>query len=151
LSTAFTKPRTSIDSMCVSNCLRLILCLWAALMAPVCAAVQAGDPIGSFDITGFQVEGATLLEPSALQAAVAGFAGKGRDFSDVERAMAALEKAYRKHGFSLVKVILPEQELQGGIVHLRVIEARLGEVRVTGNRFHGEANIRRSLPAVTPG
>ena len=136
--------------MRLSNCLRLLLCLSAFLVAPTYAAVPAGDPIGSFDITAFQVEGDTLLGPSAVQAAVADFTGKNRDFSYVERALAALEKAYRKHGFGLVKVILPEQELQGGIVHVRVIEARLGQVRVTGNMFHDDANIRHSLPAVTP-
>lgn len=136
--------------MRASNCLRLTLCLYAFLLVPTYAAGRTGDPVGSFDISGFQVEGATLLEPPAVQAAVAGFAGTNRDFSYVERAMAALEKAYRKRGFSLVKVILPEQELQGGVVHLRVIEARLGQARVTGNRFHSEANIRHSLPAVTP-
>jgi len=137
--------------MRASYCLRLMLCLFAFLLVPAYAAVQVGDPAGSFDISGFQIEGATLLDPSALQAAVAGFAGKGRDFSYVERAMAALEKAYRKHGFNLVKVILPEQELQGGMVRLRVVEARLGQVRVIGNRFHSEVNIRNSLPAVMPG
>jgi hemolysin activation/secretion protein len=136
--------------MRLSNCLRLMLCLSAFFLGPAYAATSAGDPVGSFDITDFQVEGDTLLGTSAVQAAVAGFAGKGRDFSYVERAMAALEKAYRKRGFGLVKVVLPEQELQGGVVHLRVVEARLGQVRVTGNRFHSEANIRRSLPAVTP-
>jgi hemolysin activation/secretion protein len=137
--------------MLLSNCLRLMLCLSAFLLVPAYAAVPEGDRVGSFDITGFQVEGDTLLGPSAVQAAVAGFTGKSRDFSYVERALAALEKAYMRRGFGLVKVILPEQELQGGVVHLRVVEARLGRVRVTGNRFHSEANIRRSLPAVTAG
>jgi len=37
-----------------------------------------------------------------------------RDFGYVERAIAALEGVYHKRGFGLVKVILPEQELNGG-------------------------------------
>jgi hypothetical protein len=51
------------------------------------------------------------LNAATVQAAVSGFAGEKREFRDVERAIAALESAYRKRGFSLVKVILPEQEL----------------------------------------
>jgi hemolysin activation/secretion protein len=54
-------------------------------------------------------------------AAVAGFTGKGRDFKAVEGAIAALQTAYRRHGFGLVKVILPEQELNEGVVHLHVV------------------------------
>jgi hemolysin activation/secretion protein len=128
----------------------LTFCLLAILAAPARATVQPGEPVGSFDITRFDVSGDTLLGASAVQAVVARFAGKSRDFSYVEHAMAALESAYRQRGFGLVKVTLPEQELNAGVVHLRVIETRLGAVRVIGNKFHSEANIRHSLPAVSP-
>jgi hemolysin activation/secretion protein len=131
--------------------LRPLLTLWllALCAAPSHAAAAAGDPIGSFEITRFEVEGDTLLGRRAVQAAVAGFTGKTRDFAAVEGAMATLEGAYRKHGFGLVKVILPEQELNAGVVHLKVVETRIGKVRVVGNTTHSEANIRRSLPEVT--
>jgi hemolysin activation/secretion protein len=121
------------------------------MVMPAHATAHPGDPIGTFDITRFEVEGDTLLGAASVQAAVASFAGKGREFGSVERAMTALEGAYRKRGFGLVKVILPEQELNGGVVHLKVVETRLGKVRVTGNTHHSAANIRRSLPAVTEG
>src|SRR3984957_16718543 len=129
---------------------RLTLWLLAVFAVPLHAAVQPGDPIGSFEITRFEVEGDTLLGPRRVQDAVAGFTGKARAFSAVEQAMAALESAYHKHGFGLVKVILPEQELNAGIVRLKVVETRIGKVRVVGNTAHSEANIRRSLPDVTP-
>src|SRR5580700_8280290 len=137
--------------MHASSLPRLVLCLLILGAMPLHAAVQVGDPIGSFDIARLEVAGDTLLGASAVQAAVAGFAGTGRDFGYVERAMAALEAIYHKRGFGLVKVILPEQELNGGVVHLTVIETRIGKVRVAGNTAHSEANIRRSLPAVAEG
>ena len=127
----------------------LALWLFALCAAPSYAAATAGDPIGSFEITRFEVEGDTLLGRKAVQSAVVGFTGKTRDFAAVEGAMAALERAYRKHGFGLVKVILPEQELNAGVVHIKVVETRIGKVRVVGNSTHSEANIRRSLPEVT--
>lgn len=127
------------------------LCLLACLAAPALAAVQPGDAIGAFDITRFAVDGNTLLNESTVQSAVAGFAGKERNFGDVERAIGALEKAYRKRGFTLVKIVLPEQELNQGVVHLKVIETRIGKVRVAGNVFHSESNIRRSVPGLRDG
>src|SRR6266702_2858951 len=130
---------------------RLTLCLFVVLAASASAVAAVGDPIGAFDIARFEVEGNTLLEPSAVQSLVSGFAGKKRDFSYIERAMAALEGAYRKRGFSLVKVVLPEQELDQGVVHLKVVETRIGQVRVTGNQFHSAANVRRSLPTIADG
>lgn len=130
---------------------RLSLCLLAILSLPAQAAASAGDPVGSFDIARFEVTGDTLLGATAVQAAVSGFIGKGRDFNAVEGAIAALQRAYRKRGFSIVKVILPEQELNAGVVHLQVVEPRFGKVRVTGNTTHSNANIQRSLPGVAPG
>jgi hemolysin activation/secretion protein len=125
------------------------ICLITA--APVHAEVAPGDPIGTFNIARFEVEGNTLLDAQAVQNLVAGFAGKDRSFSYVERAIDALEGAYRKRGFGLVKVILPEQELSEGVVHLKVVESRIGKAQVTGNVFHDEANIRRSLPGLQEG
>lgn len=130
---------------------RLAAWLLAVLLLPARLVAAPGDPIGSFDIIRFDVSGDTRLGAPAVQAAVSGFTGKNRDFKAVEAAMAALQSTYRKHGFGLVKVILPEQELNDGVVRLQVVEPHFGKVRVIGNTTHTATNIQRSLPAVAPG
>ncbi len=134
---------------------RLTFCLVLLVVLSAHAVGAAGDSIGDFKITRFEVAGNTLLEAAEVQSLVSGFAGKNRDFSDVEQAMAALEGAYRKRGFSLVKVVLPEQELNEGVVHITVIETRIGQVRVAGNQFHERGqyppqSARRSRRATVP-
>ncbi len=104
-----------------------------------------------FDITAYRVEGSTLLTNKQLQSAVAPFQGKQRDFADIQRALEALETVYRKAGFGAVQIFLPEQELQGGVVVLRVVESRIGKVEVTGNKHFDTGNIRRSVPALKEG
>ncbi|HEY4365703.1 MAG TPA: ShlB/FhaC/HecB family hemolysin secretion/activation protein [Steroidobacteraceae bacterium] len=125
------------------------LCL--LLAASVHTTRAAADSIGDFAITRVDVQGNTLLDPSLVQGLVGEFVGQNRDFSYVERALAALQAAYRERGFSLVKVVLPEQELNEGVVHISVIETRIGEVRVAGNDFHDAANVRHSLPTIVEG
>lgn len=116
------------------------------------AVSQAQTPAGpQFDITGFKVEGATLLSAGEIDAAVKPFVGAARTFADVQAAVAAIERAYAARGYSAVQVVVPEQQVKGGTVALRVVEARLGRVAIEGNRFFDEANIRASLPALTPG
>ena len=115
------------------------------------AAPSPGDAVGSFQITRFAVEGNTLLNEAAVNSALSGFSGEHRSFEDIEHAVQSLQKLYRARGFTLVKVTLPEQELNGGVVRLKVIETRLGKVTVVGNDHHSEANIRRSLPALSEG
>jgi hemolysin activation/secretion protein len=99
------------------------------------------------DIDRFQVEGNTLLGADEIQALLQPFTGKGRESSDMQRAAQALGERYRSKGFSVVWV-LPEQALDRGVVRLRVVEARLGKIRIQGNRFFDDENIRASLPAL---
>ena len=104
-----------------------------------------------FDISRYRVEGNTLLPAEEVERIVSAYAGKGRDFGDVQRALEALQDAYRDRGYSAVQVYLPEQELARGEVLLRVIEARVSKLEVRGNKYFDEANIRRSLPSLTEG
>ena len=104
-----------------------------------------------FDILRYEVEGNTLFKPEQVQALVAPFTGKQRDFGDIQRAVEALEQAYRTAGYSAVQVHLPEQELERGVVTLKVIEARIGKINIGGNKHFDSDNIRRSLPALREG
>ena len=104
-----------------------------------------------FDITGYTLEGATLLSQAEVDVAVAPLIGKNKDFSDVQRALEAVEEAYAVRGFSAVRVLLPEQELEKGAVRFQVVESRFGKVTVKDNRFVGEANVLHALPSVRGG
>jgi len=101
-----------------------------------------------FDIDRFNIEGNTLLKPDEIEAALKPFTGKQREYGDVQRAIEALRQRYRTRGFSVVWVVAPEQDLDRGVVTLRVIEARIGAVTIEGNRFFDDSNIRSSLPAL---
>ena len=120
----------------------------AADVTPVPAAVPA---VLRFAIDRYVVEGATLLSQAELDAAVAPYVGKSKDFSDVQRALEAVEDAYAKRGYSAVRVLLPEQELEKGTVRFRVVESRFGKVTVKNNQFVSEANALNALPSVRSG
>ena len=104
-----------------------------------------------FDIARYVVEGNTLLSEETIARLVAPFSGRGRDFGDVQRALEALENAYRARGYSAVQVYLPEQQLEKGEVRLRVVEARIRNFEIQGNRFFNEQNVRDSLVSLAPG
>lgn len=131
---------------------RLVRLLAGSLLAGAGACAWAADDAAiQFDIVRFDIVGNTLLSPDEAERAVAPFAGKQRDFGYVQRALEALEEAYHARGYSVVTVGLPEQELNLGVVRLNVVQARIGKVKVTGNQYFDEANIRRSLPDLKEG
>jgi hemolysin activation/secretion protein len=108
-------------------------------------------PPPRFDIERYDVQGNTLLEERDVQQALAAYTGKSKDFADVQRALDALQGRYQAKGYGAVQVLLPEQELERGVIVFRVVEPKLGRVTVEGNKFFDEGNIRRSLPALKEG
>ena len=112
---------------------------------------QQAAPEPKFDIRSFLVEGASLLTKEEIEAAVGPYTGRSKDFSDVQRALEGLERAYTDKGYSAVQVILPEQELDKGEVRFKVVEARIARLVIEGSKFFNEENIARSLPSVKAG
>lgn len=127
----------------------MILLIFAT--SPAFASGETPDGVPRFDITGYRLEGNTLISAGKLDSLLLPFTGKGKDFGTVQEALDALEQAYRDHGFSMVSVSLPEQELDRGLVLLKVHENRLGKINIEGNRNYDQANIRRSLPGLREG
>ncbi len=124
----------------------------AVLFAFSAFAADGGrGEIPRFEIRNYQVEGNTLISADELEAILAPFTGKERDFGTVQEAHEAVEQAYRSRGFYMVVVTLPEQEIEKGIVRLKVTEKRIGKIRVEGNRFFDTENIRNSVPVLRQG
>jgi len=124
-----------------------------AAAPPKPAASQPADIPATprFDIESFAVEGNTLLPAEAIAEAVRPYTGARKDFGDVQRALEAVQLAYQNAGYGTVQVLLPEQELDRGVVRLRVIEIKLGKVTIEGNQFFDADNIRRSFPSLVEG
>jgi hemolysin activation/secretion protein len=136
----------------------LAACSCALAQAPAPAQVPAqvskkpaADDSPRFEIRRFVFEGAVLVPSEQLEAATQAFTGAGRTFSDVQRALEAVERAYSEAGYSAVQVVLPEQELDRGEIRLQIVEAKVGRVIVEGNKHFSDANVRASVPALTPG
>ncbi len=136
----------------MSWALAVPLLLLALLAAPASAQPQsAAAPTLRFDVERYQVEGNTLLEPRVIERTVAPYIGKSKDFSDIQRALAALEVAYRDRGYGTVQVILPEQNIGTGVVLFKIVEPQLARVTIEGAERSDAANIRRSIPALREG
>ena len=102
-------------------------------------------------IDRFQIDGNTLLNAELIERLLAPYKGDGRSFTDIQRALEALEGAYRTAGYSAVNVITPEQEVTAGTVTFQVIESKVGKVILSGNQYYDKTNIRNALPALVTG
>jgi len=127
-----------------------LLVLWGAA-ALAQAPGTAPAPAPRFDIQAFVIEGNTLFQPWELYAQVEPFTGRQKDFGDIQRALEKLQAFYLERGYNAVRVLVPEQDIRSGRVRLQVIEARIRNIRIQGNRFFDDDNVRASLPALREG
>lgn len=114
------------------------------------APSQPPAPV-KFEIQRYVVEGNTLLSQGEIDRTVKPFTGKDRDFGDIQRALEALQNIYASRGYNAVKVSVPEQDIRAGQVRLLVVEARVRRVKVEGNRFFNESNVKAGLPSLKEG
>lgn len=118
------------------------------LILPLSALAQQDE---RFTIQRFEVRGAKILTAAEIERLTAPYTGPNRVFGDIQKALEAVENAYRTAGYSAVNVVVPEQELNQGVVRFEVSETPIGSVTVTGNKAFSTDNIRRSLPALREG
>jgi hemolysin activation/secretion protein len=147
-ATACLRAARRRSRLLVAGCVLLAsLATGAAGQEPATASGQTAR----FAVLEYRVEGNTVLPPLVVEEAVYPHLGTGRTPEDIERARNALEEAYRTAGFLTVSVELPQQRVSDGIVRLRVVERRVGRVRVTGARYFLPSEIRREAPSIAPG
>lgn len=140
-----------------NRCLRALTAagIFAGSIVSGAFAAEVQPPVAppspKFDIREFRIEGNSLLPTVEVDALVKPHTGVSRDFGDVQQVLEALQDAYQKRGYSAVQVLLPEQELEQGIVHLRVVEQKISGVMVDGNEYYEDDNVRRALPSIAEG
>jgi hemolysin activation/secretion protein len=120
----------------------------AILLALAAATARADD---SFDILEYAVEGNTVLAVVRIEDAVYPHLGEKKTLQDVEAARTALEQAYHDGGYLTVFVDIPEQEVAGGAVRLRVTEGRVERLRVSGSRYYSLSHIKEKTPELAEG
>ena len=112
------------------------------------ASTNAGP---RFEVKKYLVDGNTILPSSAIGQAVTnidGAFGTNVGFDGIETVVTELGKAYHERGYVTVAVNVPQQKLTNATVKLQVLEGRLADIKVAGNRYFSSNNVMRSMPSL---
>jgi hemolysin activation/secretion protein len=104
-----------------------------------------------FDIDDFAVQGAETLPQIEIEEALYPFLGPNKTADDVEKARAALEKAYHDKGYQTVSVSVPQQNALNRMVSLKVTELKVGRLRVKNSRYFDLAKITNKAGSLKEG
>jgi hemolysin activation/secretion protein len=104
-----------------------------------------------FSVTQYLINGNTILPPAALGQAVTnidGAFGTNVGFDGIETVVTELGKVYHERGYVTVAVDVPQQKLTNATVKLQVLEGRLADIKIAGNRYFSSNNVMRALPSL---
>ncbi|WP_276326523.1 POTRA domain-containing protein, partial [Bradyrhizobium valentinum] len=104
-----------------------------------------------FDIDDFAVQGAETLPQIEIEEAIYPFLGPNKSADDVEKARAALEKAYHDKGYQTVSVSVPQQNALSRMITLKVAELKVGRLRVKNSRYFDLAKITNKAGSLKEG
>jgi len=92
-------------------------------------------------LTEVLLQGNTALPASAFADLIARYRDREVTISELQELAQAIEHAYRSQGYVTTIVFLPPQQIQAGRVTIQVLEGRVGQVLVEGNRYFSVSRI----------
>ena len=101
----------------------------------------------TIEVRAYWLEGNTVLSVAEFNF-LTNYLGE-LDFARLREGLGKVQLRYRELGFPTISITLPPQRITNGIVHVKIIEGRLARIRVTGNEYYSENNVRRALPSLT--
>jgi len=130
--------------------LAVLLLMLSALLFPVTvqsqpaggALSEAPSPGPTVFVRGYAFSDNSLVSDEELAAALEEFTGRELTFFELQVAVSRVRLYYLALGYPVVEALLPAQEIVDGIVHIQIVEGRLGTIAVTN-----ESKLKDSLAA----
>jgi hemolysin activation/secretion protein len=95
-------------------------------------AVTAEPGTTGFTLRAVVLEGATAVDSDLLRAVYQDLFDQELTIGDVERIVGAMTRIYRDRGFFLSRAIAPPQDLEAGVLRIRIIEGHVTDVAFEG-------------------
>lgn len=117
----------------------------AEVALPASASPVAGGP--TVQLRGLRFQGQRLFDEATLADALADALGRPHDLAGLRALAARVEALYRDAGFPFVRVVLPPQTVDDGVLTMQVVEGRYGRVVVEAENA---ADSRAAAPWLVP-
>lgn len=113
--------------------------------------VRSGDDEGPrFMVREIRFTPSEILSPQQLAELAAPYEGRQLSFADLQELIERVNAAYQAQRVVTAQAVLPAQDVSGGVVVIRLVEGRVGEIQLDGNASTRDGFITRRL-ALKPG
>jgi len=99
----------------------------------------------SFFIREIKITGNTVIPTEQLKVIAATYENKTITLQDLTELTNRLTLLYKQQGYVTSRAYVPAQRLENEILEIKILEGKLGDIDVEGNRYFKEAQIRKQL------
>ena len=105
------------------------------VLPPLDPAALPG-PVVKIFVKRFKFSGNHVFSDAQLGKAVAQYAGREITSDELEAARVAVTKVYVEAGFIASGAVLPDQDPSDGTIRFKIVEGRLTDIDLSGNRWY---------------
>jgi hemolysin activation/secretion protein len=96
-------------------------------------------------IRRFKVLGSQVFRDWELENVTQPYENQEMTLEELQKAADAVTRYYLDHGYMTSRAILADQTIEGGIAHIQVVEGKLDQIEIEGNKKVDSAYIKRRL------
>ncbi len=130
---------------------RLVFAFLFALSSITGPVLAEEDRHVRFRVNNFELTSPVPISIARVDAVFQPHLGRDLTLPEVHQVAKNLERAIREEGWSFVRIVLPAQELQDGVVRFDVLRYRIGKVEVVGNKWFTRQGVLASIPSLESG
>ncbi len=96
-------------------------------------------------VKSIDVTGVTLFPNIAIRAITSQYENKELTFKEIQKIADNITDLYRNKGYVISRAYIPAQKMEGGVLEVKVIESKIGDIQLKGNRYYSTKLIKSYL------
>ena len=99
-------------------------------------------------VKAYKITGTSVIDGTELESLVAPYVGRDMGLAELEKVAELVTAEFKDRGYSLARAYIPSQDIKDGVVEIGVVEGKVGEIIVTGNKNYSTDFIKRGFKPV---
>lgn len=97
----------------------------------------------SFVLKDIKITGVTVFKPQDFRPIYEPYLNKKVTFKDIENIVEKIKAKYKEKGYLTTTAFIPEQEIKEGRIEIRVMEGKMGNLNIEGNKWFSTSLIEK--------
>ena len=99
----------------------------------------------SIAVKSFKLKGAMHVSSEKLFMVLKPYEGKSHSFSELQKIVSLITKAYREEGYFVARAYIPKQDMKDGILEIAIIEGNYGAFKLDNSSLVNNARVQGML------